>query len=84
MPFASEASFQEVEATRPLDRRKLFSPVSPANEISDMVLYTGKPQRTREENPVAKNKQSPLDKIIDKAQEKRRGGKARSFLDKAI
>ncbi len=33
---------------------------------------------------MAKNKQSLLDKIIDKAQEKRRGGKASGFLDKAI
>jgi hypothetical protein len=34
---------------------------------------------------LAKKKQSPLDKIIDKAQEKRRGGKAPGFfLDKAI
>ena len=32
---------------------------------------------------MAKNKQSPLDKI-DKAQEKRRGGKGPGFLDKAI
>ena len=33
---------------------------------------------------MAQKKQSPLDKIIDKAQEKRRGGKAPGFLDKAI
>jgi hypothetical protein len=31
-----------VEAPAPC-RRKLFSPISPANEISDTVLYTGKP-----------------------------------------
>jgi hypothetical protein len=48
------------------------------------VLYTGKPQQTRKEGTLAKKKQSPLDKIIDKAQEKRRGGKAPGFLDKAI
>jgi hypothetical protein len=33
---------------------------------------------------LAKKKQSPLDKIIDKAQEKRGGGKVPGFLDKAI
>ena len=54
------------------------------NEINDTVLYAGKLQQTRKEDTVAKNKQSPLDKIIDKAQEKRRGGKAPGSLDKAI
>jgi hypothetical protein len=57
--------------------------VSPANEISDTVLYTGKLPQTRKEDTLAPKKQSPLDKIIDKAQEKRRGGKAPGFLDKA-
>ena len=33
---------------------------------------------------MAPKKQSPLDKILDKTQEKRRGGKAPGFLDKAI
>jgi hypothetical protein len=47
------------------------------------MLYKGEPQRTREKDTLAKNKQSPLN-IIDKAQEKRRGGKAPGFLDKAI
>jgi len=58
--------------------------VSPANEISDTVLYTGKLPQKRKEDTMAPKKQSPLDKIIDKAQEKRRGGKAPGFLDKAI
>ena len=58
--------------------------VSPANEISDTVLYTGKLPQTRKEDTLAPKKQSPLDKIIDKAQEKRRGRKAPGFLDKAI
>ena len=48
------------------------------------MLYTGKLQQTRKEDTVPKKKQSPVDKIIDKAQEKRRGGKAPGFLDKAI
>jgi hypothetical protein len=47
-------------------------------------LYTGKLPQKRKEDTLAPKKQSPLDKIIDKAQEKRRGGKAPGFLDKAI
>jgi hypothetical protein len=47
-------------------------------------LYTGKLPQKRKEDTLAPKKQSPLDNIIDKAQEKRRGGKAPGFLDKAI
>jgi len=48
------------------------------------VLYTGKLQQTRKEDTVPKKKQSPLNKIIDKAQEKRSGGKAPGLIDTAI
>ena len=41
---------------------------------------------TGEERPAEgrKKEQSPLDRVIDKAQEKRRGTKASDFVDKAI
>ena len=40
---------------------------------------------TRKKKPAEGQKeQGPLDKLIDKAQEKRRSGKAPDFLDKAI
>jgi hypothetical protein len=41
---------------------------------------------TSEERPAEdqKKEQSPLDKIIDKVQEKRRGSKAPDFVDKAV
>lgn len=58
-----------------------------------MVPARSKPQRTRKEHTLTsekgpsegqKKEQSPLDKVIDKAQEKRRGGGSPDAVDKAI